>query len=225
MKLFVISDIHGATKPVEQAAPFIRDADLVVLCGDITRKKSRAEAEDVIACLEQYAENIVAVHGNWDRPEVQEYLEEKGFGLHGKGRVINGIGFFGVGGSSPTPIRTATTYSEEEIARILKSGYEQASHVSPVVLVSHTPPRRVRDRSFIGLRGGSHSVRAFLEAHPIDLCLCGHIHEAHGIERFRNSVVVNSGSFRKGRFATVEIGTDIAVTPGRLNNRLHPARP
>lgn len=217
MKIFVISDIHGAIKPIEEAASLIRAADLVVVCGDITRKKTRAEAVDVITCLEQYAKNIVAVHGNWDRLEVLEYLVEKGFSLHGRGRMINGIGFSGVGGSSPTPIRTATTYSEEEIALILQAGYRQVQQVSPVVLVSHAPPRRVRDRSFIGLRGGSHSVRAFLEAHPVDLCLCGHIHEAHGIERFHNTVVVNSGSFKKGRYATVEIGTDIVVTPGRVD--------
>ena len=55
---------------------------------------------------------------------------------------------------------------------------------SRIVLISHAPPRGIRDRSFLGLRGGSHSVKAFLEEHPVSLCLCGHIHEAAGIERF-----------------------------------------
>ena len=54
MKLFVISDIHGATKPIEKAASLIREADWVVIAGDITRTKTRAEAADVIACVEQY---------------------------------------------------------------------------------------------------------------------------------------------------------------------------
>lgn len=216
IKLFVISDIHGATKRIEQAAPEIQAADMVVICGDITRKKTKAEAVDVMTCLEQYAATIVAVHGNWDRPEVLDYLEEKGFGLHSKGRIIKGIGFFGVGGSSPTPIRTTTMYSEDEIASVLKTGYQQVRSVSPLILVSHAPPRRVRYRSFFGLRGGSQSVKTFLETHPVNLCLCGHIHEAHGIERFQNTVVANAGSFRRGRYLIVEIGSDIVIKEGQL---------
>jgi hypothetical protein len=216
MKLFAISDIHGATKPIEAAAPLIRAADWIVISGDITHTKSRAEAADVIACLEQYSTRILAVHGNWDRIEVKDFLEEKGYSLHGKGRILDEIGFFGMGGSSPTPVKTATVYTEEEIAVTLQMGYENVREASQVVLISHVPPRRVRDRSFIGLRGGSHSVKAFLEENPISLCLCGHIHEAAGIERFQNTLVANTGSFKKGRYVSVEIGPNLVATPGRV---------
>lgn len=216
MKLFVVSDIHGATKPIDNAASLIREADWIVISGDITHTKTRAEAADVLACFERYSTRILAVHGNWDRLEVKDFLEEKGYSLHGKGRVLEGIGFFGMGGSSPTPVKTATVYTEQEIAIILRKGYEQVREASQVVLISHVPPRRVRDRSFIGLRGGSYSVKAFLEVNPIALCLCGHIHEAAGIERFQNTLVANSGSFKKGRYLSVEIGSDLVATPGRV---------
>lgn len=216
MKIFAVSDIHGAIKPIENAATQIRAADAVVIAGDITHTKTRAEAADVVACMEQYARRILAVHGNWDRVEVKDFLEEKGYSLHGRGLVFDGIGFFGVGGSSPTPLWTATEYKEEDIALILQAGYETVRMASKVVLVSHAPPRRVRDRSFIGLQGGSRSVRTFLEKNPVSLCLCGHIHEAHGIEYFQNTLVVNSGSFKKGRYMTIEIGTEIRATSGRI---------
>jgi Icc-related predicted phosphoesterase len=216
MKLFAVSDIHGATKPIENAAPLIREADWVVIAGDITHTKTRAEAADVIACLEQYSTRILAVHGNWDRLEVKDFLEEKGYSLHGKGRMLDGVGFFGLGGSSPTPINTATEYTEEEIAHTLRTGYEQIREAAQIVLISHVPPRGARDRSFIGLRGGSHSVKAFLEANPVALCLCGHIHEAAGIERFQNTLVANSGSFKKGHYVSVEIGSDLVAVPGRV---------
>ncbi|PKN05138.1 MAG: hypothetical protein CVU74_03335 [Deltaproteobacteria bacterium HGW-Deltaproteobacteria-9] len=217
MKLFVMSDIHGATKPIEKAAPLIREADWVVIAGDITGKKTRAEAAEVIACLEQYSTRILAVHGNWDRLEVKEFLDEKGYGLHGIGRIIDGIGFFGLGGSSPTPLHTATEYTEEEINIELRTGYEPIRATAKVVLISHAPPRGVRDRSFIGLRGGSRSVKAFLEENPINLCLCGHIHEAAGIERFGGTLVANAGSFKKGRYLTIEIGQEVMATPGRVD--------
>ena len=217
MILFVISDIHGATKPIDESAPLIRKADWVVIAGDITRTKTRAEAADVIARVEQYSTRILAVHGNWDRVEVRDYLEERGYSLHGKGRIIDGIGFFGVGGSSPTPLNTATEYTEEEIALALRAGYEQVHAAARIVLISHAPPRGIRDRSFLGLRGGSHSVKAFLEEQPVSLCLCGHIHEAAGIERFQSTLVANSGSFKKGRYLSIDIDSDIVATAGRVD--------
>jgi len=217
MMLFAISDIHGATKPIDESAPLIRKADWVVIAGDITRTKTQAEAADVIARVEQHSTRILSVHGNWDRPEVKDYLEEKGYSLHGKGRILDGIGFFGVGGSSPTPLNTATEYTEEEIALALRTGYEQVHAVARIVLISHVPPRGIRDRSFLGLRGGSHSVKAFLEEHPVSLCLCGHIHEAAGIERFHRTLVANSGSFKRGRYVSIDIGPDIVATEGRVD--------
>jgi Icc-related predicted phosphoesterase len=216
MKLFAISDIHGATRPIDEAAALIRAADGVVIAGDLTRSRTRAEAAEVIARIERYSTRILAVHGNWDRLEVWDFLEEKGYGLHGKGRILEGIGFFGLGGSSPTPLHTATEYTEEQIASALQTGYDQVREAPQVVLVSHVPPRGVRDRSFLGLRGGSRSVRAFLEEHPVALCLCGHIHEAAGIERFQSTVVANAGPFKKGYYLSVEIGKEPAVTPGRV---------
>ena len=217
MKLFAVSDIHGAIKPINEAATLIRKADLVVISGDITHTKTRAEAADVIACLEQYSTRILAVHGNWDRVEVKEFLEEKMYSLHGKGRILDGMGFFGVGGSSPTPLKTPTIYTEKEIDLTLRTGYEHVRDASKVVLISHAPPRGVRDRSFLGLRGGSFSVKAFLEERPVSLCLCGHIHEAAGIERFQSTLVANSGSFKKGHNLYVEIGPELSVTRGRVD--------
>ena len=216
MKLFAISDIHGALQPIDAAAHLIRQADGVIIAGDITRTKTRAEAADVLACLEQYSTSILAVHGNWDRLEVFDLLEEKGYSLHGKGKMIDDIGFFGAGGSTPTPMRTATEYAEQDMAQTLETGFEQVSQAAYTVLISHTPPRGVRDRSFLGLRGGSHSVRKFLEKNPVSLCLCGHIHEAVGIESLSNTLVANSGSFKKGRYVTIEIGSGLRAIPGRV---------
>lgn len=216
MKLFAISDIHGATKPIEAAAALIRAADGVVVSGDITRGKTRSEAQEVIACIEQYSNRILAVHGNWDRLEVMTFLEEKGYSLHGTGRTLDGTGFFGLGGSSPTPIRTVTEYAETDIDGLLRAGYETVRDAARKVLVSHVPPRGVRDRALLFLRGGSRSLRAFLETHPVALCVCGHIHEAVGIERFRDTLVANAGSFKRGHYLSIEIGPAITAIAGRV---------
>jgi Icc-related predicted phosphoesterase len=66
--------------------------------------------------------------------------------------------------------------------------------------------------------GGSHSLKAFLEVNRVALCLCGHIHEAAGIERFQATLVANAGSFKKGHYLSVEIGPHLVVTPGRVDH-------
>lgn len=216
MKIFAISDIHGEMKYFDAAAGLIREADLVVISGDIAKNGDVRSSREVLSLVEGITDAIVAVHGNWDRDEVLKLLEERGYSVHGRGIVRNGIGFFGVGGSSQTPMNTASEYSEEEIAGFLESGYRDVAGAGRVVLVSHVPPRRVRDRTFLGLRGGSRAVKEFLEKKPVDLCLTGHIHEAFGSENASGCVVVNSGSFKKGRYSLVEIGTTVRVDPGKL---------
>ncbi|MDQ5986100.1 MAG: hypothetical protein CSYNP_01818 [Syntrophus sp. SKADARSKE-3] len=61
-------------------------------------------------------------------------------------------------------------------------------------------------------------MKAFLEVNPVALCLCGHIHEAAGIERFQNTLVANSGSFKKGLYLSIDIGPELKVTPGRVDS-------
>jgi putative phosphoesterase len=216
MKIFAVGDIHGEIKYFDTASELIRSADLVVLCGDLTRRGGRADAERVISQIERYTSSIIAVHGNWDRDEVRTFLEGRGYSVHGRGKIVEGIGFFGVGGSSQTPMNTVSEYTEDEISEFLHVGHRNIAGAGKKVLVSHVPPRKVRDRTFIGLRGGSRAVRDFIDNNSVDLCLVGHIHEAHGEERVKNSIVVNSGSFKKGRYSLIEMGSSITLEQGKL---------
>ncbi len=216
MKILAIGDIHGEKKYFDAAADLIGSVDLVVLCGDLARGGDGKSAEDVLACIERHTDRIVGVHGNWDRSEVCALLERKGYSLHGRGTIIDGVGFFGVGGSTQTPMNTASEYTEEEFNVFLESGFRQVTGAAVSVLISHAPPHRVRDRTFLGIRGGSRAVRSFIENHNVDLCLAGHIHEAYGVEQFNRCIVANSGSFKKGRYSLIETGSAITVNQGKL---------
>lgn len=216
-----MADIHGTMGMIERAADLIRGADLVIIAGDITHTGRVAEAREVIALVESFNRSILAVHGNWDEPAVEAYLRGAGIGLHASGRIVNGIGFFGLGGSSPTPIPTRTVYRENEIPGLLRRGAAEIAGTATRVLVSHAPPRGLRDRTFLYLRGGSKSLRAYIEREHVDLCVCGHIHEAGGIERFEDTVVANTGAFKKGSYTAIEIQADGKITceMGRLDPR------
>ncbi len=219
MKIFAISDIHGALTPIEAASELLGESDFVVISGDITRHGSKEEAKEILGLITQCNPNIIAVHGNWDRIEVGEHLHERGYSIHAQSRIIDGIGFFGVGGSNPTPINTASEYSEEEIRDFLHQGYPPVKDCKTTVMVSHAPPRGARDRMFLGMRVGSMSVHEFLKHNHVDLCICGHIHEGRGNEEMNHTVVVNPGSFRRGCYAIIHISDGIYIEQGKLKKR------
>lgn len=216
MKIFVISDIHGEKKYLKKAEHLVAAADAIIISGDLSLNHERKSAEEFIDDLSSVNSTILAVHGNWDSAEVIDMLSERGLLIHADGRTVDGIGFFGSGGSSPTPLNTPTEYSEEEILAHLESGYQKVKNSEKKVLISHTPPKKTRDRTFLGIRGGSVSVRKFIEMNEISLCLCGHIHEAYGTEKLGSAIIVNSGAFSKGRYSIVDINDSVNVYADKL---------
>ena len=142
-----------------------------------------------------------------DMPEVGRWLSELGVTLEGRPVVDRGVGYIGCGGSNRTPMVTPNERDEDEIARCLDNAYrglEQLGGWDRVVVVSHCPPADTStDRTHSGQHVGSKALRAFLEDHPVDLCLCGHIHESMGIDEVAGSVVCNPGSLAWGGYASV----------------------
>ncbi|MCX7677905.1 MAG: metallophosphoesterase family protein [Spirochaetes bacterium] len=216
MTLTVLADIHGDEVCIEETADLIKKSDALVIAGDITAKGHRDEVERIIETAEKYTKNILAVHGNMDREDVRLFLEEKNYSLHGIGKMYKGVGFFGVGGSNITPIRTRCNYTEEEIAAVLEQGYKKIQVAQSKVLVSHVPPKGVCDRTFLFTHGGSTAVRDFILSHQdVGLCLCGHVHEAHGLNFLNHARVLNVGSVKRGRFAHIELSRDVITVSER----------
>jgi len=216
MKLIAISDIHGSMHFVESVFEEVEKADYVIIAGDISGPGGYRDAELIISAIEKKNSSILAVHGNWDDDNVITMLTERGYSIHGEGRIVHGVGFFGVGGSGPTPMNTPTEYDEDTIAALLKSGYGKVAGTDTKVLVSHAPPRGLRDRTFLLIRGGSTSVRSFLDQSDVKLCISGHIHEASGIEACQNLTVVNPGSLKSGKFARIELNGTPDITLHRI---------
>jgi Icc-related predicted phosphoesterase len=50
----------------------------------------------------------------------------------------------------------------------------------------------------------------------VDLCLCGHIHEAWGIERSGGTIIANGGSFKKGRYVCIDLDGNIKLESRRV---------
>ena len=86
--------------------PGIHSADYIIITGDITNFGFRNDAEKVINTLMAINGNLLGVAGNLDQPDVARYLEDIGLSLHGKGRIIDGVGIVGLGGSNYTMLCT-----------------------------------------------------------------------------------------------------------------------
>jgi Icc-related predicted phosphoesterase len=189
--------------------PGIHQADLVIITGDMTNYGGRDEAKKVLDATMDINPNVLALPGNLDQPEVVSYLDELGLSLHGRGKIKNGLGFIGLGGSNYTPFNTPTEFSEAELANLLAAGYEQIAGTKNIILVSHPPPYLTTiDRIASGEHVGSTAVREFIEQKQPPLCLTGHIHESKGIDRIGNTLLLNPGMIKNGSYIDVTFIND-----------------
>lgn len=82
------------------------DKDGVLFLGDLmTFRKVTQVSIDNLTRIKEASNWMVGVPGNGPLPRVREFLDELGINLHCKGRSIDDIGFFGVGGIQET-VRT-----------------------------------------------------------------------------------------------------------------------
>lgn len=210
MVVLTLTDIHGSGRYLEACARALAQADLVIIAGDITNFGGRREAIPIIDKIRSYNEAVIAVTGNCDDPEIEDYLDAEGLNIGGRSRVIGGICFAGLGGSLPGPAPTPNTHTEEELAVLL----EQAAVglTDPFVLVSHQPAVNTRTDLALGVRHvGSASVRSFIERTAPLVCFSGHIHESIGTDLIGRTRLVNPGPFRSGKFAKTNFSSDGAV--------------
>ncbi len=221
MRFLILSDLHGRHSVLPAIRGEAEPYDGVVFAGDLTRRGNKAEAESLLDRLTPESGRLIAVPGNMDEPALGDGLRRRGVSVHGAGVVIDGTGFFGVGGSNPTPFGTPFEIPEDEIARLLERGYAAVRDAERIVLVSHPPPSGCRlDRARLGVHGGSTAVRDFFGKHRVDLCLCGHIHEAAGEEDVDGVHCVNVGAAEQGRYAMLDRdGGRMTVTRRRVDRR------
>jgi len=206
MRIVVLSDIHGVVSGLPQIAAELEEADWVVLPGDLTAFGGIEAAADVIEAIRHFNTKILAVAGNCDRPECEDYFEEAGINLGGRKTVIEGIEFLGGGGSLPCLAPTPNELTEPELKRALDDLARQRDTNLPCILVSHEPPFNTKaDFAWNGQHVGSASVRAFIEQCQPIICFTGHIHEGHSLDEIGETQIINPGSWAQGRYAVAEI--------------------
>ncbi len=206
MIIIGLTDIHGDISRIEQISDDLSAADLVIIGGDITNFGREKEAMDVINAIRKNTSSILAISGNCDYKQVYDCIEKEDLNIHGKGIVINDVGFIGVGGSLFTPFNTPNEISEDDFKLSLDKGLSELPSDIPVVLVSHQPPFQTAcDILNTGMYVGSKSVRQFIEETQPIVCFTGHIHEASAIDKIGGTHIINPGPFFTGNYAYLKI--------------------
>ena len=203
MKILAISDPHGDYSKIKKIMERAGDFDLAVIVGDITNFGPDEKVEEL---MEMFDKSVLAIPGNCDQKNILGALDaSKAINLHGKAEQIGKIRFIELGGSNPTPFKTPFELSEEYIENALEGmvcSAENTDDCGTIVLLTHTPPHGTRDELPFG-HVGSKAIHKFVGR--VDLIVCGHIHEAKGIEIVGKTVVVNPGEACKGSCAVITI--------------------
>ncbi|MCD6402822.1 MAG: metallophosphoesterase, partial [Candidatus Aenigmarchaeota archaeon] len=123
MNILAVADIHGDVENLLEIFDKIKESykfDVVVCPGDwtdINPPKGFTQLDMAILLLEEMKKlgvPIVGVPGNMDTKEIVNLFEKEEISVHGKGKIIGNIGFYGYGGAK-TPFKTNLEATEEEL--------------------------------------------------------------------------------------------------------------
>ncbi|MBU5689713.1 MAG: metallophosphoesterase [Candidatus Aenigmatarchaeota archaeon] len=213
MKLLVLSDNHN---DVENMFTFIDilsgyDFDAIIYAGDFSDVnvpkgfKQEDVAKIIIEELRTFKKPIFAIPGNNDNKQVIELIEKENISIHGKGRIFNGIGFYGFGGAQ-TPFNTSYEPKEDEIKKGLERSFIDVMNASKKIQVTHSPPIDTKlDYINTGIHVGSRVIRNFIEKYSPLVAVSAHIHESRGIDFLNNTLLINPGRFAEGYVGFIDL--------------------
>lgn len=200
MKILALSDIHGRFDRIPLLADAVDGCEVIAVAGDITDFGGREQAEAVLTALCGFEIPVVGVHGNCDSHEVDISLQTRNGNIIDKPVIMEDVIFLGFKYHHPS-------------AELSLQGLNQISMCERIskkmVIISHQPAWGTDvDLQASTRHSGSPAVRSFIEDYQPALAISGHIHEAYGIDRIGDTVLVNPGPFRNGRYAIIDLSTD-----------------
>jgi len=212
--ILVGTDFHGSEEAFRGFASKAEEtkAEILVICGDITHFGSLQGARSLLSLLARLRLPTYFVPGNCDPPSLATIEVEGARCIHGTYESYNDITFFGLGGGPISPFSTPFEMTEEEIADFLTSKAKRSLATRISILVSHTPPKDTKlDRIYSGANVGSEYVRKFIEERKPSAVFCGHIHEARGVDKIGDTILMNPGPARHGCCGLVSVKEKIEV--------------
>jgi Icc-related predicted phosphoesterase len=214
MKLLVVSDFHGSIEAAHKTAAKTKKtkAEAIIVCGDVTHFGSVEDAERILSPLTALELPVLFVAGNCDPAQLAEAQIKGALNLHEQCLSLDAVSFMGLGASPTSRFYSWFEMSEAKIMDALVQTADRCSEDGSLVVVSHTPPKGTKvDLAFSKIHAGSVSLRTFIEKRKPSIVLCGHIHEAKGVDRVGDTIIVNPGPVRHGNCAIADLNDKIDV--------------
>jgi Icc-related predicted phosphoesterase len=189
MRLLAFSDLHHSRTRAEALEQASEEADIVIGAGDFCNMGQ--DLPGAMNLLGHISVPMVVVPGNAE--SFEELVEAAHSGttvLHGTATVISGLRLFGLGYGIPeTPFGAWSRDLSEDAADAMLSRCAVAD-----ILITHSPPKGLADRTSGDMSVGSVAVRRAIERIQPELAVCGHIHDSWGQQGFIGATrVVNLG--------------------------------
>jgi Icc-related predicted phosphoesterase len=161
MRILACADLHGRPDRIARVRALVDEHAPAVVL--LPGDLTHAgHGEDALDLLGGLGVPVLAVPGNMDGPRAVAEITGRG----------------ALGGATPV-----------EIAGVTFGGPHAASHCD--VLVTHEPPAGTLDRVYSGRHIGTRTVLELVTRLRPRVLTCGHVHEAGGIERLGDTLVVN----------------------------------
>lgn len=190
VKILAAGDLHsdaGLAKRLADRA-VKEDVDLIILNGDIVEED---KIENVLGNFKATGKPVLLVPGNHDFLAT-DFLAEKYKlkNLHSKTAVYDGVGIIGCGGAN----MGLHMLTEDEIYDTVKKNQKNIEKARKRLLVTHVHPAGTKMEKFSNFVPGSQGLKKAIDAFRPDIVLCGHVHEAEGIEeKVGKTTVINVG--------------------------------
>jgi Icc-related predicted phosphoesterase len=198
-----IGDVHGRLDRLDRVVEWLanRPMTAALMVGDFThgpfnQPRKSITSSPMLAALDavhRLGVPVLFVPGNHDPPD-----QPLPGNIDGRIETIAGLRIGGIGGAGPARFVFPYEWSEDDVRR---------RDIPPCdILLSHAPPARTTLDVVAGTRDhvGSEAIRE-IAARMSGLLVCGHIHEAVGIERVNQCLCYNTGSLGEP-YGRVQVG-------------------
>jgi Icc-related predicted phosphoesterase len=213
VRVAALADMHFTTAQAGTLAPLLAqaagEADVLVLCGDLTDHGSAEEARLLARELAAVKVPVVAVLGNHDhesgqQAEVKQVLLDAGIHvLDGDAVEVRGVGFAGTKGfAGGFDQRSLAPWGEQSIKRFVHESIEEALKLESALARLRTP-QRIAVLHYAPVRAtvegepleiypflGSSRLEEPINRYPVTAVLHGHAHRGAFEGRTRGGVPV-----------------------------------
>ncbi len=190
MRILHVTDIHCNLDNLEEIIEREHGSyDLVAITGDICCDSR------LTRILRSAGAKVFAVTGNMDDTHIARILRDNDWLLDGRVAVIGDVVLAGVGGLQPI----------QDIERLRALLPRTLTPRHKLLVLAHHPIHGHLDKTFMGVHAGLYEARRFVEEFKPLVYMHGHIHEARGIDRYGETLLVNPGPAAQGYYALVVV--------------------